>query len=264
MRCRFSRVFCIFTHRPYQPWLRLSGNFLCRVDCLPRERHRPTRTDHSADLGGSQGAAAVGKAAQGSAPRRAGPPLTRAYARMFWSGVHPSHSTSNSRLSQTSHFFTFWCFCAEVWMCLDSDCAPVDDSEQDLAPPEAPFPHGGGLGEDTPLLPRFLLQEIIFAHSPYEVIIPSSRAFRGIWCRTDWLCLRGIAATECAILPTRELAAYPRAARANTPAQGSAPRRVGPCRRRLLSANSAGGQIKCLGVWSSGRADSPVLWAYRQ
>ena len=42
-------------------------------------------------------------------------------------------------------------------------------SEQDLAPPEALFPHGKGLGEDdTPCLPRSLLQEIIFAHSPYR------------------------------------------------------------------------------------------------
>ena len=51
---------------------------------------------------------------------------------------------------------------------LDSDYAPMDDSEQDLAPPEALFPHGGFGKDDAPFLPRFLLQENAFAHSPCE------------------------------------------------------------------------------------------------
>ena len=122
---------------------------------------------------------------------------------------------------------------------LDSDCAPVDDSEQDLAPPDALFP------------PRFLVQETIFAHSPYEGVYPNQPRLQG---RADWHCLRGIAPTECAILPVRELAVCPGAARANVPAQGSAPRRVGPAGAQCLTTDTVGSQIKCLCCGSSGTA----------
>ena len=134
--------------------------------------------------------------------------MSRAYVRMLWSGVRPSHSTSNSRLSQTSYPFKFWRYLevrmawkrnrswtADVLCRLDSDCAFVGDSEQDLVPPEALFPHGGGPSEDgTPFLLRFLVQEIIFAHS---------------LCRACWLCSRGTAATKCAILHSRTRRLHP-------------------------------------------------------
>ena len=158
-----------------------------------------------------------------------------ARARMFWSGVRPSHSTSNSSLSQTSHLFTFWCYCFEVRMArkrkrswtadalcrLDSDCALVEDSEQDLAPPGT---EGNSARTTRHFSPRSLPQEIIFAHSPYEGGYPNQRLHRNLPCRADLLC--PIAATECANLLTRELA------RANIPIQGSARRRVGPAGTR--------------------------------
>ena len=66
---------------------------------------------------------------------------------------------------------------------LDGSCivslasfTPQYDSEQDLGSPEALIHRGEEPSEDDkPFLPRFLLQEIIFAHSPSFQI---SRAFR--------------------------------------------------------------------------------------
>ena len=60
--------------------------------------------------------------------------------------------------------------------------------------------------EDRPFLPRFLLQEIIFAHSPYN----RQHLQGNPLCRSGWLRLRGFSETECMILPVQELAALPR------------------------------------------------------
>ena len=89
----------------------------------------------------------------------------------------------------------------------DTDCSPVGDNEQEIEPPWALFPHSDGPGEDvTPFLPRFLLQEKIFAHSPYDDLHPNQpRLQKNLLCRADWLSLRGIANTECDILPMREI-----------------------------------------------------------
>ena len=109
---------------------------------------------------------------------------------------------------------------------------------------------------DPPFIPRFLLLEIIFAHSPYDDLAPNQpRLQENLLCRADWLYLRGIAATECAILPMRELATYPRCSVCEHPAQGCTHRRVGPCRHGSLSTNSVGSQHRCLGVGA--QADSP-------
>ena len=93
--------------------------------------------------------------------------MTRAHVR--WSGVRPSHSTPNRRLSQTSHLFALWCDTLEVRMAWNR-CIVILRGE-DPAKTTNHF-----------YLPRFLLQEIIFAHSPYEVSIPISRAFRRNVC----------------------------------------------------------------------------------
>ena len=158
---------------------------------------------------------------------------------MLWCGVRPSQSTSNSwfvsnqprvhilvpllrgldgrekgkEAGQQMH--------CVAWI----QNAPVDDCEQDLALPEALFPHGGGLGEDdTPFLPHLLLKEIFFAHSANEGVYPNQpRHQANLLCRTDWLCLRGIAATECAILPTRDFAAYPWCSACEHPKSGQRP-----------------------------------------
>ena len=55
----------------------------------------------------------------------------------------------------------------------------------------------------APFQPRFLLQEIIFAHSPH---FSQPRSQRNLLCRADLVSLRGIAGCECAILPIREIA----------------------------------------------------------
>ena len=58
--------------------------------------------------------------------------------------------------------------------------------------------------EDRPFLPRFWLQEIILAHSPYEGVFHNWPSLQGnLLCRSDSLRLRGIAETECVILPPR-------------------------------------------------------------
>ena len=65
--------------------------------------------------------------------------------------------------------------------------------------------------EDRLFLPRFLLQEIILAHRPYEGVFHNRPSLQGnLLCRSDWLRLLGIAETECTILPVRELPAFPR------------------------------------------------------
>ena len=95
---------------------------------------------------------------------------------------------------------------------LDSSLPPQYDSELDLGSPEGLIPRDEESSEeDRPFLPRFLLQEIIFAHSPYEGVFHNRPGLQGnLLCRSDWLRLRGISETECMILPIRELAAFPR------------------------------------------------------
>ena len=108
-------------------------------------------------------------------------------------------------------------------MCgLDSSPTPQNDSEMDLGSPEALIPRGEEPSEDKkPFLPRFLLQEIICAHSACEgVFRDQPRLQEHLQCRADWLCLRGIAETACAILPIRELAACPRCSAMEHPSSG--------------------------------------------
>ena len=63
--------------------------------------------------------------------------------------------------------------------------------------------------EDTPFLPRFLLQEPIFAHNSNEGHSHNRPGLlRNLLCRLDRLHSRGISETECLILPIRELAAF--------------------------------------------------------
>ena len=86
--------------------------------------------------------------------------------------------------------------------------------------------------DDTLFLPRFLPQEIIFAYSPHEGVFGiQPRLQVNLLCSSDWLCLRGIAETECAILPIRELAAYPRCSACERPISGERP----SARRSLLA-----------------------------
>ena len=49
------------------------------------------------------------------------------------------------------------------------------------------------------------------AHCPYDDLYPNQPGHRGnLLCMADWLCLRGIAGTECAILPIQEITTYSR------------------------------------------------------
>ena len=76
--------------------------------------------------------------------------------------------------------------------------------------------------------------------SPHEGVCPNQpRLQENLLCGADWLCLRGISPTECAILPIRELAVYP---------QYSA------CEHPQLRDP----------VWELRHGRQPVLWANRQ
>ena len=96
-------------------------------------------------------------------------------------------------------------------------------------------------GEDViPFLPRFLLQEIIFEHCPYDDLYPKQPRLRGnLLCKTDWLRLRRIAGTECAILPIREIAVDPRCSACEHPSSGE--RRT--ARQSLLASTLASERI---------------------
>ena len=128
--------------------------------------------------------------------------------------VHSAHADS----------FFFVCWTADAVCRSDSSFTPQDDNEQDLGSPEALIPRGGESSEDKPFQPRFLLQEIIFAHSPYEGVCRNQlRLQANLLCRSDWLCLRGIAETERAIFPIRELGAYPRCSACVQSSSGESP-----------------------------------------
>ena len=74
---------------------------------------------------------------------------------------------------------------------------PQYDSELGLCPPEALIPRDEESSkEDRLLLPRFLLQAIVFAHSSYGRLFPNRPSLQGNpLCRSDWLRLRGISET---------------------------------------------------------------------
>ena len=81
------------------------------------------------------------------------------------------------------------CWTADAWCRQDPSLAPQHDSEQDLGSPEALISRDEESSEeDRPFLPRFLLQEIIFAHSPYEGVFHNRPSLQGnLLCRSDWL-----------------------------------------------------------------------------
>ena len=129
----------------------------------------------------------------------------------------------------------------------------------DLGSPEALIARDEESGEeDRPFLPRFLLQEINFAHSPYEGVFHNRPSLLvNLLCRSDWLRLRGVAETECAILPVRELAAFPRCSACEHLRSGEL-----PSARRFLLAPVLLDEFTWQPVpvpWSGslGRADSP-------
>ena len=92
-----------------------------------------------------------------------------------------------------------------------------------------------------------------------RVSISISRAFRGIFCAEQVGFACGELQKQCA-RSSRFVNSppVPVPARANITAQGSAPRRVGPCWPSCLSTNSAGGQIECLGLGAQARQTAPA------
>ena len=119
--------------------------------------------------------------------------------------------------------------------------------------------------DDRPFQPRFLLQEIIFAHSPQKGVFDNRPTIQGnLLCRSDSLCLRGIEETDCAILPIRELAAYPRSSACEHFRSGERPSGRWP-----FPVTSTSGRIQ-LAVRSSslvrelGQSRQPLLRAHRQ
>ena len=84
---------------------------------------------------------------------------------------------------------------------LDADRNSMGICEQEVDFPWALIPNSDTLGEYViPFLPRFLLQEIISAHCPYDdLFLNQPRVRANLLSRSDWLCPRGIASCECAI-----------------------------------------------------------------
>ena len=95
-------------------------------------------------------------------------------------------------------------------------------------------------------VPRFLLQKIIFIHSPYDDLYPNKPRLRGnLFMQDGWHRLRGTAGTECATPPMREIAAYPR------------------CSASLLAPEPVGG-LSWWQAWKNKQRRQPLLWANRQ
>ena len=140
---------------------------------------------------------------------------------------------------------------------LESDCAPVGESEQDLALPEALFPHGGSRRGCHAVLTALSPAGDYLRAQPVQGVYPNQRAPRGICCAEPIGCVhKKLQQWSCAILPFENLPSIPGAARVNIPAQVSAPRRVGPC--WPLSTNSAGSQIKFLDVGAQAGQTAPA------
>ena len=191
--------------------------------------------------------------------------------RARWSVLWLSPSVLSSRFPQArySAVVCLWvqimpwkrkkCWTADALCRLDPSLTPQHDSELDLGSPKALIPRDEEASEeDRPFLPRFLLQEIIFAHIPYERVFHNRPSLQGNFlCRSDWLRLRGIAETECMILPVQELAAFPRCGVCE---QLRAGRRPSACRSLLAPVllDEFPWQSDP-GPWSGslGRADSP-------
>ena len=189
--------------------------------------------------------------------------------RARWMVFRPPPSVPSSRFPQTRHSTVLCllvpnmprkrkrCWTADAWWRLDSSFAPQFGSEQDLGSPEALIPRDEESSEDDrPFLPRSLLQEIIFAHRSFT----TGQAFKGIcWAeQIGFVCeeLQKQNARSTRFENSRPVIG---AARANISVQRSAPRRTGPCRRQCLLTNSAGSQIKCLGLgaWAEQTALAP-------
>ena len=116
------------------------------------------------------------------------------------------------------------------------------------------IPNSDSLGEDVkPFLPRFLLQELIVAHCPFDDLYPDQPDDFGkiFCCRTDWLQLRRTVDTQCAILPIREIAAFPRPSSNHRPTA----RWSLPAQEPMDEFRCRPGQMPRNG--SASRADSP-------
>ena len=80
---------------------------------------------------------------------------------------------------------------------LDSSLTPQYGSAPGLGSPETLIPRDEESSEEgRPFLSRFLLQAIVFAHSPHGGLFPNRPSLQGnLLCRSDWLRLRGISET---------------------------------------------------------------------
>ena len=113
--------------------------------------------------------------------------------------IVPVLASVNAMLCKRRRSWTVVQFCRQ-----DADHSFVDIFEQEIDFRWVPVPNNDELDADAaPFQPRFLFQEIIFAHCPY---FPQPCLRGNLLCRADWLCLRRIAGCECAILPIQEIA----------------------------------------------------------
>ena len=179
---------------PVQPRLRLSLGIFCLEST-------GSPTHHFADVGRSHrsGQSTSGRTLLGASPCRLQLEATK---RTSWEHVCFGQasarltSSQTALLSQGSKLLLSSCFLVTQMSWKRKRSCTADALCRRDRPGE----------EDKAFLPRFLLQEIIFAHCAFDDIYPNQpRLLLNLMCRTDWLRLRGNAGTECAILPIRRL-----------------------------------------------------------
>ena len=156
------------------------------------------------------------------------------------------------------------CRTADALCRLDPSLTPQYDSELDLGSPEALIPRDEESSEEEQTVPtEMLVARDYLRAQPVEGVFHNRPCLQvNLLCRSDWLRMRGIAETECMILPVRELAAFS-LVQCMRPAQSrgallGAMVPVGPSASRRIPAGS---HIQCLGLGAWAEQTAPALGA---
>ena len=135
----------------------------------------------------------------------------------------------------------------------------ANDSEQEPGPPRDTDPSRRGTRRGRQTVPTAIsaARDYLCAQPIRGFLSNQPRLQGDLLCRAGWLCLRGIAATECAILPIRELADYPWCSACEHPSLGerSSARRSLPVPVLIDEFSWQPDQVPWYG--SSGKGDSP-------
>ena len=142
---------------------------------------------------------------------------------------------------------------------LDSSPTPQYDSELDLGSPEAQTP----VARNPAKTRNRSCRDSCYRRLPSRTArtkgsFTTGQACRGISCADQTASACEEFRKQNARSRFENSLAVLGAARAIIPAQGSGPRRVSPCRPQCLSTNSAGSQIKCLGMGARAGQTAPA------